>query len=212
MISIRTLAALAVALSVSAPARCAAHCRPWLVQSSLDRGAVSASLIMGNACTPDNEGFYFMRYRTRDAAGQREFVFRSADFPEQQAALDPVLKSMALLGVMDKDIDFLDSAVMSLAAEGRAAEAADAWRGYLVARASAAAQGAGAAVSRAARPQKFARHKGREGAAASVGPAQLRVGAASLAQAVNRSSQALLTEAASPQAPVAGAQSWSSEQ
>lgn len=134
MISIRTLAALAVALSVSAPARCAGLCRPWLVQSSLDRGTVSASLIMGNACTPDNEGFYFMRYRTRDAGGQREFVFRSSDYPEQQAPLDSGLKSMALRGVTDKDIDFLDSAVMPLAAEGRAAEAADAWRRYLVAR------------------------------------------------------------------------------
>ena len=134
MKSIRMLAVIVAVLSVAVSARCAGHCRPWLLQNSLNRGSVSVSLTFGNACTPDNAGSYFMRYRTRDAAGQWEFSFQSADYPEQQAALDSALKSMALLGATDKDIDVLDQMVMPLVAAGRSAEAAQKWRDYLISR------------------------------------------------------------------------------
>ena len=137
MKSLRMLVVAAAVLSAGVCARCAGRCRPWLVQGALDRAGVSISLTLGNACTPDNSGSYFMRYRTRDAAGQREFSFQSADYPEQQAALDLALKSMALLGATDRDIDFLEGAVMPLVAAGRASEAAEAWRSYLVSRAAA---------------------------------------------------------------------------
>ncbi|MCX5795131.1 MAG: hypothetical protein NTY77_06530 [Elusimicrobia bacterium] len=138
MKSMRTLVVTAAVLSVGVCARCAGRCRPWLVQGALDRAGVSISLTLGNACTPENAGFYFMHYRTRDAAGQRGFSFQSADYPEQQAPLDLALKSMALLGATDQDIEFLEGTVMPLVAAGRAAEAGEAWRGYLVARGSGA--------------------------------------------------------------------------
>ena len=133
MKSIRVLAVAATLFCAAVPSR-ARSCRPWLVSSSLDRGGVSVSLTLGNACSPDNAGSYFMRYSTRDAAGQLEFAFRSADYPEQQAALDAALKSMALLGATDKDLEFLDKRVMPSAAAGLSREASEAWRGYLISR------------------------------------------------------------------------------
>ncbi|MBI5239605.1 MAG: hypothetical protein HY926_03970 [Elusimicrobia bacterium] len=130
-------AALAV-LCLTAPASGADYCRPWLVESSLDWGSVSVSLTLGNACSPQNEGSYFMEYRTRGAGGRQDFAFKSSDYPEQQAALDSALKSMALLGATDKDIDTLDQAVMPLAAADRIGEASARWRDYLLIRVPAA--------------------------------------------------------------------------
>lgn len=134
MKSMRMLAVAAAVLSTAVSVRCAGSCRPWLLNSSLNRGSVEVSLTFGKACTPENAGYHFMRYRTSDAAGRQEFAFQSSNYPEQQAALDAALKSMALLGATDQDIDVLDQTVMPLVASGQAAEAADVWRKHLSAR------------------------------------------------------------------------------
>ncbi|MDD2805647.1 MAG: hypothetical protein PHV33_08840 [Elusimicrobiales bacterium] len=110
--------------AVPAPAKAAPSCKPFLISSSF--GGVNETIIIERACTPENEPVWALAVEVR---GRRTAAIKvvSSDYPEQRAALEKRIKSMALDGVSQEDADFIVSktgpALKQALASGAAAQA-----------------------------------------------------------------------------------------
>jgi len=94
------------AVPAPAPAKAAPSCKPFLISSSF--GGVSETIIIERACTPENESVWALTVEVR---GRRTAAVKviSSDYPEQRAALEKRIKSMAVEGVGQEDADFIVS-------------------------------------------------------------------------------------------------------
>lgn len=81
-------------------------CKPFLLSTAV--GGVAETVILERACTHANDPVWAITVEVR---GRRPAAVRinSADYPEQRAALENRIKSMALEGLSQADADFIVS-------------------------------------------------------------------------------------------------------